>query len=471
MGQMEISLPDLEKDVHHALKSWYAPDTETSPFDRLQIFQQVRREADSDREATNKVLLHVLESLETKRQHDAELVRDYFLNGEKMRKIARSRNISEPSAYRQKDEIVKQLATILRAKEIQLRNAWQVKLETRLELPPATPLVGVEDHLQTLTDILTRPASPWIVCINGLGGIGKTALANAWVRQLWLLGQFHSVAWVNAKQQTFSPTSGMETTSGPALQTTLLIDTLLEQLDSPVSLSASPQHKKTALTELLKQAPHLIVIDNLETVRDYQTLLPTLLKLANPTKFLLTSRYGLRTQPGIFNLDLTELTEADTLSFLRQEIKTRGFSGLINASATQLGRIYSVVGGNPLALKLVVGQMAVLSLPQVLSGLKQAQDKTIEDLYNYIYWQAWHMLNEAAQKTLLIMPLAQGGTVEQLLTLTQLKSDEITQALRQLVELSLIQVAGTLDERRYKIHRLTETFLLNEALKWKTEAS
>jgi len=67
-----------------------------------------------------------------------------------------------------------------------------------------------------------------------------------------------------------------------------------------------------------------------------------------------------------------------------------------------------VVGGNPLALKLVVGQLCVLPLSQVLENLKQARGQTIDDLYTYIYWQAWHTLDETSQKVLLVMPLVHG---------------------------------------------------------------
>jgi hypothetical protein len=38
--------------------------------------------------------------------------------------------------------------------------------------------------------------------------------------------------------------------------------------------------------------------------------------------------------------------------------------------------------------------------------------------------------------------------------------------LMNLTRLSLVEVGGDLEHRRYRIHRLTETFLLNEVVKW-----
>jgi hypothetical protein len=77
------------------------------------------------------------------------------------------------------------------------------------------------------------------------------------------------------------------------------------------------------------------------------------------------------------------------------------------------------------------------------------------------------MLDTASRKLLLVMPLAQNGPFDQLMTLTNLDRDTLNQALQGLVTLSLVQVGGNLQERRYTIHRLTETFLLNEAIQWK----
>jgi hypothetical protein len=145
----------------------------------------------------------------------------------------------------------------------------------------------------------------------------------------------------------------------------------------------------------------------------------------------------------------------------------RGLLPLVNASTVQLDSIYQVVGGNPLALKLVVGQIAIFPLPQVLDNLKQAQGKKIDELYTYIYWQAWNSLDVIVQRVLLAMPLAQDGDFAQLRAVTNLKVDELNDALERLVMLSLIEVGGNdLVDRRYHIHRLTETFLLTEVTRW-----
>lgn len=247
-----------------------------------------------------------------------------------------------------------------------------------------------------------------------------------------------------------------------------LLDILLEQLNINILPSYTPEQKIASLTSLLKKQPCLIVIDNLETVDDYQTLLPLLRQLVNPGKCLLTSRHCLRVYSDVFCLSLKELSQSDTLALLRYEAKVRGRPSLANASEDQLKSIYEVVGGNPLALKLIVGQIGVFSLSRVLENLKQVRGRTIDEMYTYIYWQVWQALDAVSRDVLLVMPLAHGGNLDQLAAVGKVNGDVLNQALEQLVSLSLVEVGGDLDERRYYIHRLTETFLLEEVVKWQS---
>ena len=347
------------------------------------------------------------------------------------------------------------------------QSAWQASLKDRLDLPSPAPLIGVESRIKRLLEALTVAKAPWLVSIEGLGGLGKTALANALIRHPQLSKHFAGFAWVSAKQHDFSPGIALEVTEQPALSIDALIDALLEQLDSSVSLSRPLAHKKTALRRLLSQKPHLIVIDNLETVIDYQTLLPDLQKLANPGKIILTSRHSLRAYPDLFCFSLNELSRPDAIRLIRQEAETRGVNALREATEGQLEKIFEAVGGNPLALKLIVGQVSLLPLPKVLENLRKRPAIESDALYTYIYWQSWQLLTPAARQLLLIMPLAHNSAIDHLLFLSQLERPALNGAIKTLLQLSLLQAGGDLEERRYAIHRLTETFLLNEAIQWK----
>lgn len=340
----------------------------------------------------------------------------------------------------------------------------------QVTLLPEQRLFGIKQDQQQLRSVLEQVGPPWLVALDGIGGIGKTSLAGALVRELMPTGRFHALAWVSAKQEEFLPFSATKSTHRLALDTATLTDALLAQLGDSLLMTRSPAEKQASLAALLKQQPYLVVIDNLETVADYETLLPTLYRWANPTKFLITSRHALLAYDDVYCFSLRELGRADALDLLNYEARIRGATALTRASPAQLSSIYDVTGGNPLALKLVVGQTRVLPLAQVLENLRQAQGKTVEDLYSYIYWQAWNALHEAGRKVLLVMPLAQGGTLAQVAALSELDPADLAQALEHLAMLSLLEITDDLEQPRYRIHRLTESFLLNEVVKWQALA-
>jgi len=312
-----------------------------------------------------------------------------------------------------------------------------------------------------------------LIAIEGMGGIGKTALADTLARHLMGGHQWQDFAWVTARQQVFNGGGAIKPMAKPALTTDALIDALVKQLSSTEigTSMLSLEQKRTILQQRLRAQPHLIVIDNLETLLDVESLLGLLRELANPTKFLLTSRVSRFHETDIFHFALPELHEAAALALVRQEAHVRNLPDLTTASDADLQAIYATVGGNPLALRLVVGQTHIHPLPRVLANLRTAQGYRVEQLYRYIYWHAWGNLDSAAQQTLLLMPLVTeaGGDLDYLAQMaapTGLSVTAVSDALERLVALSLVDSRGGLHERRYTIHALTRTFLQEQVLKW-----
>ncbi|MBV7329780.1 tetratricopeptide repeat protein [Chloroflexi bacterium TSY] len=332
-------------------------------------------------------------------------------------------------------------------------------------------LFGVAEIKSRLKEAVLTEERPWLIALEGMGGIGKTTLANDFVHQLVNGERFHNIAWVSAKQEEFLPEVGLQALDRPALDAGTLTDMLLEQLNTRSVLSMTSSEKRTALLRLLKERAYLVVVDNLETVSDYEALLPLLRQAANPTKFLLMSRFSLKANADVYSLSLEEFSQADAFAFLRYEAAMRGMDSLQNASETQLDTIYAVVGGNPLALKLIIGQLNFLPLSSVLENLQEAQGKQVDELYGYIYWQAWQMLDDDTRILFLVMPVIPRGTFAELAAISQLEAEQLQNALRQLIALSLIQVDGDLEERVYQLHRLTEAFLVNKVLKAQSTSS
>ncbi len=463
------SQPQLEKIVTRAFKLYGNNSSDENPFGELFAFQQGKMgKIASARQAGNKFLFKLLENLKISRRKDANLLSRRFLDEETTREIAHSLNISEATVNRQQKQAIQALANILQNQEIAARERWQDKLTNRLEKQSYTQLIGVEDYLDKLIPLLVSPKEPRIISIIGMGGVGKTSLADAIARQIIQRRLVYNIGWVSARQQIFTLVGESKTVAPAALKAEDLIDQLIQQLIPNPPQTLSVKERQVFLKKQLKQHPHLIVIDNLETVQDVEALIPTLHSLANPGKFLLTSRQSLHYEAGVYHFPLPELSRANALKLMRYEIETRNLFHLHPADDATLTRIYQSVGGNHLAIRLVLGQSRVFPLDAILKDLHAARNQSAEALYDYIYRQSWDSLDEPTRSLFLTMLLVidKGERLENLAEISGLDYAVIHASLRQLIDLNLVNSGGDYQERHYSIHNLTRTFLQEQALKW-----
>lgn len=466
--------PDLVSAVHQALRLWAADPAAGSPLAHLTLVQRATHSANL-RRATNQVVLAALDRLAADQPEDAALLHARFLADTPIHAAAKARHVAEVTLYKMQRRAIERLAAIIFAQEQQANADRQAAVVNRL--PPATydRLFGVEDKLATLRALLQAEDGPRLVAIEGLGGIGKTALAHQLVRDLAQQARpFTEFGWVSAQQQFLGAAEGLRPAGDPALTAQAMIEALVTQLMAGAAGVApiAPDRALNALAARLRAVPHLIVVDNLETVADVETLLPTLHRLAGPSKFLLTTREAFHAHDGIHHFPVPELNEPAALALVRHTAQMQDMTHVASASDTDLRPIYATVGGNPLALRLVVGQLHILPLAQVLENLREARGRRAEELYTFIYWHAWHRLPAGAQEVLTLMPLfaQEGADLAALRRVCDLPEDDLVAALIHLAKLSLVNVGGDLQARRYSIHRLTESFLLTEVIKWRGAA-
>ncbi len=398
------------------------------------------------------------------------MLRGRYVEGLKVEVAASQMSISHATFHRKRNEALPLVTDVILRLEFAERNTYQVQMEQRLELPVSPRLFGQSERMKQLFDLLISAAPPWLFAVVGIGGIGKTTLADALARQLIEGSQFYGIGWVTARQTVFNAGGSLNSEGPPMLSSAILIEKLYHQLFGQQQgfKQHSPEELLRTLEQHLKEYPHFIVIDNLETVSDVETMIPLLRRLANPTKFLLTTRNSLFDEPDLFHLTVPELSWPDSLKLVRQEAGTRNISSIFSAKDNELLPIFETVGGNPLALRLVVGQIHRHPLAAVLADLINARGSQAEALYTYIYWHSWSQLTPTEQDVLVAMPLVseQGGQLDLLMAMCELGDDELRQAVDALAIANLIEVRGTLHERRYTIHSLTRSFLHEQVIRW-----
>lgn len=464
-SQPSSSALSIDEIIHQALKDWKRLGKGHEAFNQFYLFRKLlRRNGGNSKLAVNQFLLDGLRLLQEKYEPEANFLQARHLDGDTIQQIANRMNVSESSLYVLQRQATTLLTETIIAHDTQAKLKQQEIMVERLGGELTNEPVGLAEPLAHLQALLTNDGPPWIIALEGMGGIGKTTLANALLHRLVAAGQVDDIGWISAQRERLSLMGKLEGNLRPAMNAEQMIEALAQQLIP----NAPPERYEQALRSRLKELPHIVVIDNLETVTDIESLLPTLQKMANPSKFIVTARENLYGMGNLYHLKIDELSPPHALQLIRQEATNCGLPVLAMSSDAELQPIVETVGGNPLALRLVVGQTHIYGLQSILYDLRQARSRPATNLYTYIYQKAWAKLDPLERKALLVMPFAgpDGDDLPYLAEVGDLDIDDLRMALNQLVTLNLVDARGGLNDRRYGIHNLTKTFLLEQVVKW-----
>ncbi|MEH2455110.1 tetratricopeptide repeat protein [Nostoc sp.] len=356
--------------------------------------------------------------------------------------------------------------------ELEEKQKEVTSLEARLSLlkgqrPESVPdmpryndvFVGRKQEIARCLEALSPEERGWGVAIDGIGGMGKTALALEVAHLARKQALFDAYLFVSAKT-TWLSTEGVR-------QETLALSSLdsfcrefakgLGQTNIVEMTDAT--ERRRALLDALRGRCTLLIWDNLETLNaeEREMIAEFVRKLPTPNKAIITSRR--RTGESALTIRLDRLLEAEALELM--QAKGRSYSRLaqeLNATKPEiLTALYEASGGNPLALDWTLGQVAHkgYSISVALERLRNAAKSA--DLYGFLFADAAQTLsiNDRTVLSALVVFLTPAKTAA-LADATDLAITEIQVSLEQLVTLSLV---NELDGERFGLHPLTRTYV------------
>lgn len=348
------------------------------------------------------------------------------------------------------------------------------KYEDSPPLPRADKLIGRAQHIEEIYKNLRNLKGDLIITIDGLGGIGKTAIASK-IHDLFL-GEtiFDKVIWISADRSDIP----IFLKDMIPFNFETILDGIGQSLGEQAIKKMSLRQKVTLVDNLLKTQRCLIILDNLETADIPQHEIITHLQpFLNPSRALLTSRRRF-TGDG-YQIHLQGLEQTQAFELMRYLGEEKSVTFIAHGDDHNLRKIHQVTGGSPLAIKLVIGLLRHVEFRKTIEFLEKAmpldrvagEDEYMK-FYRHIFMKTWQLLTDEDEKLLIGLAqfdTAEGIRFELIENMPQLAPGQIAAGIQYLWRLSLIEVQEQSNSKEllYYLHPLTRYFVISDIVKRK----
>jgi tetratricopeptide (TPR) repeat protein len=302
-------------------------------------------------------------------------------------------------------------------------------------LPRRPFFVGREEEISAIFESLNPNSRTFIIGLEGIGGVGKSALAIEAAHRCVEKELFESVIWISSKESMLT-LHGIEPVIPEAKSLSDILITIGTSLGNPTIGNLSIQDQIKRAYNLLARNTTLLVLDNFESLskNEQHDILDFLRRSPITLKVIVTSRERV-TEGQIIRLQGLSFEESNALLTWDAQQKN------IQLTQNQNKYLVDLTGGLPLALLWVQGQIAVLgySVTQVLDKLSMDADIPI---LQYCFNHSWSLLRHNNEKKLLFILALQPDSVSRdaLKEIAGIGDDDLFEsAISDLLQLTLIE--------------------------------
>ncbi len=304
----------------------------------------------------------------------------------------------------------------------------------RYTLPSSvTPFFGRKIELDHLIGMLSNPTIR-LLTLTGPGGSGKTRLAleaGLRVEQQYSDG----AVWINLAPVT-SP------------------EFILSAIEDALDLH-TPR-----IRDALRPKHLLLIIDNADHLVEGLAFLPELLLSAPDLRVLITSRERLNLQAEhVYELAGMQCDAIPFFNLVAHRNSSQSETTRFNPDA--VGRVCSLVGGNPLAIELAASWINVLSCDEIAKEIERSLGFLISRRQDSperhrslraVFDHSWNLLNPGDRIILSRLAVMRGGCT---LDSARSVSGIDLQDLARLIDKSLVRKAA---DNRFEIHEIIRQF-------------
>lgn len=239
-------------------------------------------------------------------------------------------------------------------------------LQPFLAPPNISGFVGRDDLIQNLTEVVLQDGQ--ICVLYGMGGVGKTAVALQMAYNLRHMFP-DGVLWANLERATDDKGHLNEN----------VLNSILSAFAQGYGLDVREEEelngRSAAVRNLLANKRALIILDNAHSSEDVFPLIPP---STSPCSLLITTRNrqtATDLKPVLF--EVNPLSERENLALLQDIVGQQR----INAELPGAVRIVELVGGLPLAVKVIAGALAETESLTLLEYCELLMNESLRQAY------------------------------------------------------------------------------------------
>lgn len=333
-------------------------------------------------------------------------------------------------------------------------------------------LLGREDYIDRIVDALNDPYGRRVISIDGMGGIGKTALARE-VAENSLSRDFDEVVWLTASTRESSEQMTFET----------VLDGISRQLNESSLLKLEGEARINKMREILNSKRVLIVLDNMETAKEPQnSIAEKLFSVLASSKAILTSRHRFRNMENdICSFHIGGVSKEIALQLIKDTAIEKNMPTVLEVNENELEPIIDATGNidagySPMALKFIVGQLEKYDPDEILKYVKnvrlidsyeESSDRNEFRLFwQHIFLKSLRLLSPLDRKfmyitTRMLEPNIGTGREDVIRISMGLTEEDFLQVRESTWRVLFLEIGHQGLRKRFYLHRLTFTFFSN----------
>lgn len=326
-------------------------------------------------------------------------------------------------------------------------------------LPRRQAFFGRTKEMEIVMRALSPDDRTWGVLVDGIGGIGKSAIAIEAAYRAQETNLFDSFVFVTAKTNILEP-GGIKELNPPVRTLNELLNETARILGQSGIAKLAGDEKRRAIIDVLRSIKTLLIYDNLETLtkEEQEGIAGFLREIPQGCKAIITSRR--RGGEGGVWLRVEKLDRDAFLGIIKNQtlLDERLANKLKRIDQSRWQELFDEISVSPLALVHTLGLMRVRATMTFDNAFEMLRGNHNDNLQKFIFQEARKELNNNDIVALSALSFfVSPATFEAWMEVSELSHSALETTIDRLNELSLVNVSE--GQERFSLHSLTCGFV------------